>query len=288
MGPSVYHWFQDSCPTLSPGDPAVAEHRRAHRGGTQRWHHTNQWKWKIFRQLRLSCCVWKAQVIHILLNTLNWNLGFICCWCNNEPEGWGEEEMRRDERKPLTNEERDRHTPFFNLQVHLLTLNLFVLFMAIVALNQELKLRLNQRTQVCCLFQWRLHHDRCCVGDASLMWRTAASCNKVWCFLATFLHPWPSMMTHAFAIAFTQLPLNSFCNVLAGFISKGDFLKKIQITQYDELVSGISPVLMELSQWQQTFVHWCFYSVESKELWGPGALFPFHPQPFDSTPLSKT
>lgn len=226
MGPSVYHWFQDSCPTLSPGDPAVAEHRRAHRGGTQRWHHTNQWKWKIFRQLRLSCCVWKAQVIHILLNTLNWNLGFICCWCNNEPEGWGEEEMRRDERKPLTNEERDRHTPFFNLQVHLLTLNLFVLFMAIVALNQELKLRLNQRTQVCCLFQWRLHHDRCCVGDASLMWRTAASCNKVWCFLATFLHPWPSMMTHAFAIAFTQLPLNSFCNVLAGFISKGDFLKK--------------------------------------------------------------
>lgn len=227
MGPSVYHWFQDSCPTLSPGDPAVAEHRQAHHGGTQRWHDTNQWKWKVFRQLRLSCCVWKAQVIHILLNTLNWNLDFIWCWRNIEPERWGEEkrrwdEMRRDEKKPLTNEERDRHSPLFNLEVHLLTLSLFVLFMSIVALNQELKLRVNQRTQVCCLHKWRLHRDRCCVGDASLMLRTAASCHKVWCFLASFLYPWPSMMTHASAIAFTRLPLNSSWNGLAGFMRKRD------------------------------------------------------------------
>lgn len=187
-----------------------------------------------------ACCVVseRRKFIHILLNTLNWNLGFIWCWRNNEPEGWGEkrrwDETRRDKRKPLTNEERDRHSPFFKLEVHLLTLNLFVLFMAIVALNQELKPRQNQRTQVCCLYQWRLPHDRCCDGDASLMWRTAASCNKVWCFLASFLHPWPSMMTHASAIAFTRLPLNSSCNGLAGFMSKWDFfLKKIkiQITQ---------------------------------------------------------
>lgn len=136
------------------------------------------------------------------------------------------DEMRRDDKKPLTNEERDRHSPLFNLEVHLLTLSLFVLFMSIVALNQELKLRVNQRTQVCCLHKWRLHRDRCCVGDASLMWRTAAPCHKVWCFLASFLHPWPSMMTHAYAIAFTRLPLNSSCNGLAGFMRKREFKKK--------------------------------------------------------------
>lgn len=136
------------------------------------------------------------------------------------------DETRRDETKPLTNEERERHSPIFNLYMHLLTLNLFILFMATVALNQELKLRLNQRTQVGCLYQWRLHHDRCCVGDTSLTCRTAASCNKVSCFLASFLHPWPSMTTHASAITFTWLPLLSSCNVWAGYMSKREIKKK--------------------------------------------------------------
>lgn len=47
-----------------------------------------------FRQQRLSCCVWEARVIYILLNTLNWNLGFYLAhqWNKGFRLSWAERE----------------------------------------------------------------------------------------------------------------------------------------------------------------------------------------------------
>lgn len=192
-GQSCFRWTAQSSSTGRSSDTTAANENR------------NKTK-KKFRPQRLSCCVWEARVIHILLNALNWNLGFYLALAppmkqRVQAELGGKRE--RESSRCICNGGGQTTAPHrATAPSSIKKSTMFVLSGFAAVQSADLPINAVRslwpcsssscrcRARTVCVAPWLRRRDRCGIDDA------------VWCekqlpatdtrrFLPSLIHPWP-------------------------------------------------------------------------------------------------